>query len=170
MPKPIINNEQSDLKFDTKSILEERSKCKSPELAFRKQRPEEYVNLLKDLDIEGQTMSSNKIREIVDGIKNACPEIVLGDTFIGIFGKCRLGCVYDVHTLSINKGFGLTEVTHLPGYGRLILKHYLRNETLPEGLEKARALACNKQYVFVEVYTDKLIAVGHNGKTAIIEV
>lgn len=170
MPKPILNTDKNDLTFKTEDVLEERVKYKSPELAFRKQRPEEYVNILQDLDIGGQTMSPDKIKEIVEKVKEACPEIVLGDSFIGVLGKCKLGGSYDVHTLSMNEIFGIDELTHLPGYGRLILKHYLRNEALPEGLEKARALARNQQYAFVEVYTDKLIAVSFNGKTAIIEV
>lgn len=167
MPKPIINT-KNDLTFIPDNILENRVKYKSSELAFRKQRPEEYVNILKDLDVGGQTMSQDKIKDIVEKVIKTCPEIILEDTFIGVLGKCLLGGNYDVHTLSINEIFVIDEATHLPGFGRLILKHYLKNDPLPEELEKARALARNPQYAFVEVYTNKIIAISNSGTTAII--
>lgn len=171
MPKPIINNQfDQKLKLDNSDILEQRVKVKSPELAFRKQRPASYVNILKNLDIQGKQMTPEKIKEIVESVQNSCPEIVLEDSFLGVLGKCFLGGSYDVHTLSINEIFGLDEVTKLPGYGRMILKHYTTNESLPPELEKGRSLARNPAYAFVEIYTTKLIAVNPNGSTAIIQL
>lgn len=171
MPKPIINSKELENSFSkSDDILKEKNTYKSPELAFRKQRPENYVNILKDLDIEGKTMSNEKIKEIVESIKAECPELILEDTFLGVLGKCELGGSYDVHTLSLNEVFGVDEVTRLPGFGRLILKHYLRNESLPMELEKARNLARNPQYAFVEVYKTKVIAIGYDGNAAILNI
>ena len=49
-----------------------------------------------------------------------------------------------------------------------IIQHFKGGETLPQGMERARSLARSDHYAFIEVYTDKLIAVGVNGQTAII--
>ena len=169
MPKPILNNNLDNKNLlNPKDILEEKMTFKSPELAFRKQRPANYVEILKNLDVGGQLISPDKMKEIVETIKSACPEIILEDTFLGVLGKCYLGDSYDVHTLSINEIFGIDEATHLPGYGRLILKHYTKGETLPSELEKGRSLARNPNYAFVEIYKTKIIALTHDGTTAII--
>ena len=169
MPKPILNfNNKNNEMLNTNDILKEKTTFKSPELAFRKQRPKSYVDLLKNLDVGGQTMSKDKIKEIVESIKNSCPEIILEDTFLGVLGKCHLGEPYDVHTLSIDEFFGIDEATLLPGFGRLILKHYKKSEPLPNELERARSLARNPNYAFVEVYKSKIIAINPDGTTAII--
>lgn len=167
MPKPIINNKNNEI-LNTNDILENKMTFKSPELAFRKQRPKSYVEILKNLDVGGQTMSKDKIKEIVESIKNACPELILEDTFLGVLGKCYLGEPYDVHTLSIDEFFGIDEATLLPGYGRLILKHYKKSEPLPSELDCARSLARNSNYAFIEVYKTKIIAINQDGTTAII--
>lgn len=169
MPKPIINNFKNSLQLEATDIFNDNIKCKNPELTFRKQRPKEYLDILKDLDLYGENIPPDKIKDIVENIKKACPEVILEDSFVGILSKCMLGAYYDVHTISINKIFGIDEVTHLPGYGRLILKHYKKNEQLPKELEKARTLASNSKYAFVEVYNTKIIAVDYSGATAIIE-
>ncbi len=156
MPKPIINTngQQLDINFTgekqlsmLESSLEERNSFKSLELAFREKRPQSYLELMK----------------------NAVPDIVLDDTFYGVLGKCYLGDGYDVHTLSKKMVFGMDEVTHELGFGRMILKHFLIGENLPDGLEKGRSLAVNPSYAFVEVYSDKLIAVHNSGNVSIIK-
>ena len=66
-----------------------------------------------------------------------------------------MGEPYEVHTLSM--------------LGEYIVKHYKVGESLPDGMEKARNLANNEKYDFVEVYQNKIIAVKEDGSTAIIE-
>lgn len=171
MPKPILNNNFDNNEIlKSKEMLDEKMTFKSPELAFRKQRPANYVEILKDLDVYGQVIPPEKMKELVEAVKDACPEIILEDTFLGVLGKCYLGGSYDVHTLSINEVFGFDEVTNLPGYGRLILKHYKKNEPLPAELEKGRNLAKNPSYAFVEIYKTKVIAINNDGSTAIIDM
>lgn len=170
MPKPIINNKiNTQLNFSSDMKLQERNTFKSPELAFREKRPQSYINLIKNLDLEGSKISEKKLEEIVNQLKNAVPEIVLDEMFIGILGKCELGAEYDVHTISKEVIFGIDEVNHLPGFGRMILKHFKIGETLPDGLEKGRSLAVNPNYIFVEIYNDRIIAVQENGSVAIIK-
>ncbi len=170
MPKPIINNnQQTKQKMFSSLIFQEKNTFKSPELSFREKRPQSYINIIKNLDLEGSKVSEKKLEEIINQLQNAVPEIVLDEMFIGILGKCELGAEYDVHTISKEVIFGIDEVNHLPCFGRMILKHFKIGETLPDGLEKGRNLAVNPNYVFVEIYNDKIIAVQENGSVAIIK-
>ena len=170
MPKPIVNNNQKmQQKLSPNLTLQDRNTFKSPELVFREKRPQNYINLMKNLDIENSKISENKLKEIVEQLQNAIPEIAFDETFLGVLGRCRLGADYDVHTLSKKLIFGIDEVTHQLGYGRMILKHFKISESLPDCLEKGRSLAVNPSYAFVEVYNNKLIAVQENGTVAIIK-
>lgn len=170
MPKPIINNNQKiKQKLSPDFILQERNTFKSTELAFREKRPQNYINLITNLDIEYSTVSDDKLNEIINQLKNTVPYVVSDDTFLGILGKCELGPDYDVHTLSKNVIFGIDEATHQVGFGRMILQHFKIGENLPAELEKGRSLAVNPSYAFVEVYNDKLIAIQNDGTVAIIK-
>ncbi len=177
MPKPIINTGQNKLSEGfispkdlsiNESSLKDRNTFKSSELMFREKRPQTYIDIMKSLDIEGLNITKEQMKELVEGIQNAIPEIVFDDEFIGVIGKCYHGEDFDVHTLSRNIVFGIDERTFLPGFGRLILKHFHSDEPLPSGLEKGRSLANNPNYFCVEVYTDKLIAVSENGDVSIV--
>ena len=73
MPKPIIDNNFLQYKTNSTDIkqlslsqkkLEERSTFKSPELAFREKRPQNYIEQIKNLDIEGYTISEEKMKEM----------------------------------------------------------------------------------------------------------
>lgn len=177
MPKPILNNiyqqsststEFEDFSF-SKNILEERNTFKSPELAFREKRPQNYIEQIKNLDIEGYAISEEKIKEIVETVQNSIPNLFYDETFLGVLGRCYLGADYDVHTLSLNNVLGIDERTNTVGYGRMILKHYKVDEALPPELEKGRSLAINSNYAFVEIYSDKLIAISENGTASIVK-
>ena len=178
MPKPIINASSQKLQDSFTvgkelsmqgSSFEERNTFKSSELILRKKRPQSYMELIKNLDLEGYSISKDKIKEIVENVQNSVPDVVYDDTFLGILGKCHLGDGYDVHTLSLNLVLGVDERTNTIGYGRMILKHYKVNESLPPELEKGRSLAINPNYVFVEIYRDKLIAINPDGSASIVK-
>lgn len=157
MPKPIIDikNKQID-DFAQNLTFSQKASFQSSELAFRKKRSEKYIKTLKKLDIIGHNITQEQINEIINAIKNELPEISIDELPIGIVAKCYLGEPYKVHTLSF--------------LGKSIVKHYKLNESLPNELEKARTLANNENYEFVEVYHTKLIAVKEDGSTAIIEM
>lgn len=170
MPKPILNTENLQQQNNFEDFtLQNRNTFESSELTLRKKRPQKYLGIIKDLDSGGETISKERMAEIVNTIKNEVPEIIQEDTFLGVLGKCYLDDVHDVHTLSLDIIFGVDEVTHQPGYGRMILKHYKIGEHLPEELEKGRSLAVNPNYLFVEVYKTKIIAVKQNGTVSIVK-
>lgn len=151
MPKPLIES-----KLVERSIIQtNHSDVKSSDFIFRKKRSEKYINIIKSLDIASHNISQANIEEIINEIKRELPEVIIGDLPIGIVAKCYLGEAYEVHTLSF--------------IGQEIITHYKSNEFLPQELEKARTLANNPHYAFVEVYKDKIIAVKEDGSTSIVK-
>lgn len=169
MPKPIINTNNKQQFLSEDLSLKEHAVFKSPELVFRKKRSQEYINIIKNIDIDYAKVSQDKINECVKKLQESAPEAIFDESFIGVLGKCELGAEYDVHTISKNFVFGIDEVTHQFGFGRMILQHFKIGESLPSELEKGRSLAANPSYLFVEVYNDKLIAVQTDGTVAIIK-
>ena len=156
MPKPIINFKSSQNQNIIPSVnLKDKTTFHSPETIFRRKRSQEYINKIKKLDMLGHNVSQAQIDEIINAIKNELPEISIDELPIGIVAKCYLGEPYEVHTLSL--------------FGKSIIRHYKLSEGLPAELEKARTLANNENYEFIEVYHTKLIAVKEDGSTAIIE-
>ena len=155
MPRPIINLKQQKIE-NVEIVLNQSPKkeFESPELAFRRKRSQEYIEKIKKIDIAGHNISQTEISEIINTIKNELPEITIDEFPIGIVAKCYLGEPYEVHTLSM--------------LGKFIIKHFKSGEILPDGMEKARNLANNENYEFVEVYPDKLIAVKTDGSTSLI--
>jgi len=51
---------------------------------------------------------------------------------------------------------------------KTIIKHYKQGETLPDGMEKARAIAARNIYMYIEVYTDHCCAISADGTVSII--
>jgi len=76
------------------------------------------------------------------------------EALIGILAKCYLGFPYEVHTLN----FTLSS----------IIEHYKKGQTLPDGMEKARAMAARGVYEYIEVYTDYCCAISSDGTVSII--
>ncbi|MDR0822971.1 MAG: hypothetical protein LBN20_04225 [Endomicrobium sp.] len=153
MPKPILNVldlEKQKLDLNNQA----RSSFVSSDLAFRQKRSSKYIELLKLLDTSGNNISQVDIDKIVSDIKNELGEIGIGQIPLGIVSKCYLGNPYEVHTLT------------LVG---TIIKHYKFGESLPPELEKARNLAFSPKYAFIEVYTDRLVAINKDGSAAEIK-
>lgn len=156
MPKPIINFKEAKLNDIALNVdVGQNKSFETTELVFRRRRSQGYINKLKKLDIADHKISKEKINEIINAVKNELPEISVDELPIGIVAKCYLGEPYEVHTLSL--------------VGETIIKHYKNYEPLPEILEKARKIANNEKYEFVEVYHSKMIVVKEDGTTAIIE-
>lgn len=156
MPKPIFNiNEMQSFNSLDIFALSKNTSFETPELAFRRKRSSKYLDIIKSFDIAGHNITQDKIEEIINAIKSEFPEISIDDLPIGIVAKCYLGEPYEIHTLSL--------------LGKSIVHHYKKGEALESDLEKARTLANNKNYAFVEVYKNKLIAVKKDGSTSIIK-
>jgi len=156
MPKPIINtNNIHGIKIPKEISASSYAQFETPNSIYRKKRSNEYINTVKKLDITGHNMTQEQIDEIINAVKRELSVLSADDFPLGIVAKCYLGEAYEVHTLSL--------------LGNAIVKHYKYNERLPDNLEKARTLANNDNYSFVEVYQTKIIAVKEDGSVAIID-
>ena len=123
---------------------------------LRKKRSQKYMEAMKSLDTGGHVHNQEKVNELINVIREEFPEVELIDKgmLIGILAKCYLGFPYEVHTLN----FTLSS----------IIEHYKRGQTLPEGMEKARAMAVRDMYEYIEVYKDYCCAVSSDGTVSII--
>ncbi len=106
------------------------------------------------LDAGGHTHNRQAVDALVRAIAEEFPDVTIDQQPVGIVAKCYLGTPYEVHTLDRTGN---------------IIQHYKSFESLPPLLARGRALAAHAQYAFVEVYTDKVIAVTANGDTSIVK-
>lgn len=114
------------------------------------------MEAMKSLDAGGHVHNQEKVNELINVIREEFPEVELIDSgvLIGILAKCYLGFPYEVHTLN----FTLSS----------IIEHYKKGQTLPDGMEKARAMAARGIYEYIEVYTDYCCAVSSDGTVSMI--
>ena len=128
-----------------KRILEDHEKHR----LLRQQRSKRYMEAVQRLDDGGPVMNQAAKEQIIADLQEELPGIALANEWIGIVSKCYLGDPYEVHTLAMDK--------------QAIIKHYRGNESLPDGMEKARMLAVRGGYAFIEVYADCCRAIGKDG-------
>ncbi len=121
---------------------------------LRQKRSSAYVEAMARLDAGGHVHNVATTQALIDAIRAELPDIQIDALPQGIISKCYLGVPYEVHTLNCAGN---------------IIQHYKGGEPLSQGMERARSLARSGHYAFIEVYTDKLIAVSESGQTAIIE-
>lgn len=121
---------------------------------LRMKRSSAYMEAIQKLDSGGHTHNREAVEALVAAIAEEFPDITIDQQPVGIVAKCYLGAPYEVHTLD--------------RVGNII-QHYKSFESLPPLLARGRALAMHAQYAFVEVYTDKVIAVTTNGDTSIVK-
>lgn len=93
-----------------------------------------------------------EVRTIVDGQFTGVPDLVEAE-LLGIVAKCYIDRTYDVHILD---------------WAHRIVEHFHFGEPLPAELEKARTLARNELYAFVEVYPDRCCAVSQAGVVSVV--
>jgi len=161
MPKPIIKTDTSTnlLSFESNQKNESKNKLRIDieeyNYMLRKKRSPKYIELLSSIDIGNLENNKAAIQEMINEIHKELPEIKLYEASImlGIISKCYLGYPYEVHILDMEKN---------------IIEHYKLNEKLPSGMEKARNLAINQGYKFIEVYNDCCRAVSKNGQVSVI--
>lgn len=145
--------------LDVSSLTAKGSSATSPlspeaiELRLRKKRSMAYIEAIRRLDASGHTCSREVLEEFLAAIQKELPEISIDHIPVGIVAKCYLGPPHEVHTLD---------------RAGQIIRHYKTFESLPPLLEGGRSLARHPNYAFIEVYTDKLIAVAANGDTSIV--
>lgn len=120
---------------------------------LRRPRSKAYMDAIGQLDAGGHVHNQAQADAIIDVLRAEFPEIELSGILLGFVAVCYLGAPYEVHTLDFS--------------GRII-DHYKARQTLPGGLEKARAIALRGGYAFIEVYTDCCRAVGTDGSVSVI--
>ncbi len=159
MPRPMLHNNTQQAQLSRLSLTPPRVRTSDPkqkmrlDRLLREPRSREYVALLKKLDAGGHVMNRQACQDIVDRIKAELPEVELEGLLIGIVSRCYLGDDYEVHTLDLSGS---------------IIEHYHRGQTLPNGMEKARALALHGSYAFIEVYTDCCRAISDDGSVSVV--
>ncbi|EOL49340.1 hypothetical protein [Enterococcus caccae] len=159
MPKPLLNR-TNESQFD--SVFSANTKSNSMaisgdaqiEKVLRRMRSKEYLDNFSHLDSGEATIAQNKVDDILGAIAKEFPEVELSGLLLGYASKCYLGAPYEVHTVDLS--------------GRII-EHYKQGETLPSGMEKARAIAMNPAYAFIEVYSDCCRAVSDNGLVSVVK-
>lgn len=158
MPRPILHREvqtESCQRLSTTAPVTARGNVSAmeQERLLRRKRSAEYVRMLQGLDSGGHVQNRQAVEKIIQTIAQEIPEINLPDILLGIVSVCHLGESYEVHTLDLAGG---------------IIEHYKLGERLPGGLEKARSLALNGGYAFVEVYADCCRAVDEAGNVSVV--
>lgn len=122
---------------------------------LRRPRSQQYRKALARLDAGNHLHDPAAYQAFQQAIREEFPGIGLDDfPLLGIVARCNLGNPFEVHTLDLS--------------GQIIT-HFKKRESLPPLLERARSLAQHPAYAFVEVYTDRLVAVSSDGETAVIQ-
>ena len=161
MPKPMINRTGSANRSDNVlSASYEAPKKKAQTIdkvtldrMLRQPRSKQYMDAMTKLDAGGHTHNQNQVNDIIDAIRNEFPEVEITGVLLGFVSKCYLGAPYEVHTLDMTGN---------------IIEHYKAGQTLPGGLEKARAVAIRGSYSFIEVYVDCCRCVSANGTVSVV--
>lgn len=160
MPRPMLKRPETQTQ--TTSILNTRQEQKQQsqqmnklvlDRLLRKTRSKEYMEALHKLDAGGHVHNRQKVQEIIDAIQNEFPEVELSGVLLGFVSVCYLGKPYEVHTLDMTGE---------------IIEHYKIGQALPNGMEKARALALRGGYEFIEVYVDCCRCVSANGSVSVV--
>ncbi|MET0264327.1 MAG: hypothetical protein ABW202_01830 [Duganella sp.] len=124
------------------------------ESRLRQKRSPAYIEAISKLDAGGHIQSRESINALLAAIETELPEVSIDSWPTGYVAKCYLGKPYEVHTLD---------------RAGSIINHYKAGETLPGGMERARGLAEHGGYAFIEVYSDKLIAVAASGDISLVK-
>ena len=164
MPKPMLKQPQSQTQSGSllsatpqqaqKQQSQQIDKMKLDRL-LRNPRSKNYMDAMHRLDAGGHVHNQHKVDEILDAIRMEFPDIEISGILLGVVSICYLGKPYEVHTLDIT--------------GQII-EHYKAGQSLPGGLEKARAIALRGGYDFIEVYVDCCRCVSASGTVSVISI
>lgn len=162
MPKPMLGRPQTQT--HSENILSATPQYKNTQATqvmnkmqldrlLRQPRSKEYMEAIHKLDAGGHVHNHDKVKNIIDAIRQEFPDVEIAGILLGVVSTCYLGDPYEVHALDITGD---------------ILEHYRRGEIMPGGLEKARALALRGGYEFIEVYVDCCRCIGSNGSVSVV--
>lgn len=115
-----------------------------------KKRSAKFVKTMMQID-HGTLASTIGVADLVEKLKEEFGALGIIEYPLGVVSKCYLGAPYEVHILDLT--------------GDMIIEHFKAGNNLPGELERARGLAMNASYAFVEVYPNKMILVKEDGTT-----
>ena len=159
MPKPLIN--KANKTSTTLSLNQTKTHAKKSQILqkseidriLREKRSPKYMSGFANLDVGGHVHNQEKVKSIIDAIRQEFPMLELTNFPLGYVSICYLDDPYEVHVLSVSGE---------------IVEHYKRGQKLPGELEKARAIALRGGYEFIEVYYDCCRAVSSDGRVSVI--
>jgi hypothetical protein len=123
------------------------------EARLREHRSRSYVEAMTALDSGSHTVNATEIAAALAALAGEFSDVFIEARPAGLVAKCGLGQTYEVHSLDLEHATAV---------------HVRAGEKLPDGLERARALAMHPQYVFVEVYPDAMRAVRADGTVNVV--
>ena len=154
MARTLLGTRQPATTLSATSVRSAQAPAHAVEARLRQKRSITYIEAVGKLDAGGHVCNRHDVDALLDAIRDELPEISIEHLPLGLVAKCYLGRPYEVHTIERN------------GH---IIEHYVAGRSLPGALERARGLALHESYAFIEVYTDKLIAVAMNGDTSLVK-
>ncbi len=163
MPRPMIRAEQKN-QVNTDNLLsatfnQEQKKGNQQmdamvvDRILRQSRSKKYMDYIHSLDSGGHVHNENAVREIMQMLQEEFPELDISGMLLGFVSKCYLGDPYEVHSVDVIGN---------------IIEHYPRGVPMPNGLEKARAIAMCGSYDVIEVYSNCCRAISPNGGVSVI--
>jgi hypothetical protein len=160
MPRPILGTRYSEANL---SVEPGRVGAKGPTVALsgprldqrlRQQRSKLYIEALGKLDAGTYQQNQVALSSLIQAIAAEFPELAIDQHPVGFVSRCYLGSPYVVH------------ICDLAGN---IIEHYETYKGMPPLFERARSLALHSGYVAIEVYPDKLRAIGNDGSISVID-
>ncbi len=158
MPRPLLRPSTSEAPLTSSPATGPKLKTLTGDALtarLRVKRSAAYMALLAKLDAGAHGINREAAHALVDAVRAEFPELTMDQLPLGIVAKCYLGEPFEVHTLDIAGG---------------IVTHFRRGEPMPGGLEKARSIAVNPYYAFVEVYATTVRAVRADGSVTVTEI
>jgi hypothetical protein len=153
MPRPLIGPQPTDETPFARVARPIASSAVALEARLREHRSPRYVAALTTLDSGSHTVDATEIAAALAAVDAEFSDVVIEARPAGLVAKCGLGQTFEVHSLDLE---------------RVTAVHVRSGQKLPDGLERARALAMHPQYVFVEVYPDAMRAVRADGTVNVV--
>jgi hypothetical protein len=157
--KPKVQSAQLDL--STKSKVATKLAGAHLEARVKRKRGLDYVRELTKLDAGTHIANRGGLTQVVAAIESEFEDLEIAQRPLGFVQKCILGPEFEVHILDLS--------------GTEIVRHFKIGEAMPAPFERARSLALHpgrrllNTYAFVEIYTDRVVAVYADGPVTYID-
>lgn len=159
MPRQIIGTPQSSqlvVQPDTSPAVPSVASLSGVKLQqrLRQQRSRTYIEAVKQLDAGTHQQNQAALNDLIKAISQEFSELTIDQRPLGMVSRCYLGAPYVVHVCDLSGN---------------IVEHFESYRSMPSDFERARILAMHTDYLFIEVYPDRLRAVSPDGAVSVIE-